>query len=339
MPIYPTPEGGWDVNVCVSRRRAHRRLPPGTTKSEAERIHAELRIALGRGAAQRIVIPGDPGLTEILGLYVEHSRNLRSPKTAIHHAARIADWAAKYRASETRQAVAHMLKDLRPAYAAGTINRSLGALKRGLSIAWELGRTSTDYSSLVHFEPERNARHTWLTLEQVRTIADQTSERVRAAIWISVLTGCRRGEALAIRPEMIGKDTITLPAGATKTMRTRTIPIIPPLRPWLKHVGHDGLGIDFEGVKSGFRRAREAAGMPHVQFRDLRRSTGTLLIQAGVPLHHVSQILGHTSTKVTEKVYAHLAGSQLQESMGALTVLHRRLHQKEKRRPKAPLSA
>lgn len=338
MPLHPTPTGGWDVSVCVRRQRAHRRLPPGTTEGEAKRVEAELRIALGRGSG-RIVVPGDPGLTEVLGLFVEHSKTLRSPGTALHHAARIAEWAAKYRASETRQAVAHILRDLRPAYKPATINRSLGTLKKGLHLAWDIGLTHTDYSSLVKFEPERNARTTWLSMEEVRRLTDHTSEPVRAAIWISVLTGCRRGEALAIRPDMIGRDTITLPAGATKTLRTRTIPIIAPLRPWLKHVGADGLGITFEGVKSGFRRAREAAGMEKVQFRDLRRSTGTLLIQAGVPLHHVSQILGHTSTQVTERVYAHLAGSQLKQSMQALARLHQRVHQKKKRRPKAPLSA
>lgn len=78
------------------------------------------------------------------------------------------------------------------------------------------------------------------------------------------------------------------------------------MRPWLKHVGKDGLGINFEGLKSGFRRAREAAGMPEVTFHDLRRSCGTLLVQQGVQLHVVSKLLGHSSTAVTEKVHAHL---------------------------------
>jgi integrase len=63
--------------------------------------------------------------------------------------------------------------------------------------------------------------------------------------------------------------------------------------------------------------------MPHVQFRDLRRSCGTLLIQTGtVPLHVVSRILGHSSVQVTERVYAHLAPRQLHAGLDALTALH-----------------
>lgn len=128
---------------------------------------------------------------------------------------------------------------------------------------------------------------------------------------------------------MIGKDTITLPAGATKTERARSVPIIPPLRPWLKHVP---LALTFEGLKTGFRRAREAAGMPHVQFRDLRRSCGTLLIQQGVSLHVVSQILGHSSTAVTERVYAHLASEQVHAGLNVLTGLHHRVHQRGRKK-------
>lgn len=272
-------------------------------------------------------------LAELLSDYTErHAYTLRSPETARYHALRIGRWCEGRRASEAGKVAAAIAQDMAPHYAPATINRSLSALSLALRQAFKRGRTAQDYSGLVEFVPVHNARDTWLTLEQVQALADRCSPPVRAAIWISVLTGCRRGEALALRPAMIGRDTITLPAGATKTLRTRTIPIIPPLRPWLKHIGDDGLGVNYEGVKSAFRRAREQLGLEHVQFRDLRRSTGTLLVQAGVPLHHVSKILGHTSTQVTERVYAHLAGSQLRESMQVLTRLHRSLHQPRRRK-------
>ena len=328
MPIRRDTEGRWHAEACIGRRRLHRRLPPGAGAGDAKRTEAELIHALrAQVATQAPIIPGDPLLAELMADYTErHAGTLRSPQTARYHAYRIGRWCEGRRASEARQVAAAIQQDLLGHYAQATINRSLGALSKALRDAWRRGRVPMDYSGMIERLPEHNARHTWLTLEQVRALADAASPAVRAAIWISVLTGCRRGEALALRPDMIGIDTVTLPAGATKTLRTRTVPIIAPLRPWLALVGPEGLGITFEGVKSGFRRAREAVGMPDVQFRDLRRSTGTLLIQSGVPLHHVSKILGHSSTQVTERVYAHLAGSQLQSSMGALTVLHRHLH-------------
>lgn len=324
MPIRKDDAGRWHAEACVNRRRLHRRLPPGATKGDAQRIEAELVRALHTQAtARQVVIPGDPTLTELLADYTDrHAATLRSPETAKYHAYRIGRWCEGRRASETRQVVAAIVQDMTGHYAPATINRSLGTLGKALRMAWERGRVSQDYSGLCKRLPERNARTVSLSMQEVQTIADCASPAVRAAIWLSLLTGCRRGEVLAIQPAMIGADTITLPAGSTKTERAREVPIIPPARPWLAHVP---IPLTFEGLKSGFRRARVKAGMPHVHFHDLRRSCGTLLIREGVPLHVVSRILGHTSTGVTERVYAHLSSAQVAKGLDALTALHRAL--------------
>lgn len=325
MPHRQDKDGRWHAEACVGRRRLHRILPKGASASDAKQLAAELTRALHAQLAGRLpVIPSDPPLMELLADYAErHTKTLRSPETARYHALRIGRWCEGRRASETRQVATAIQQDMQGHYAQATINRSLGALKKALRMAWQRGAVPVDYSGMVDRLPENNARTTWMTLAQVQVLADHASESVRAAIWISVLTGCRRGEVLALTPAMVGPHSITLPAGATKTLRTRTVPIIPPVRPWLKHLP---LPINFEGLKSGFRRAREAAGMPEVTFHDLRRSCGTLLVQSGVPLHVISKILGHSSTAVTERVYAHLDVRQLKEGLGALTKLHRDLH-------------
>lgn len=118
---------------------------------------------------------------------------------------------------------------------------------------------------------------------------------------------CRRGEVLKIAPKDIAGDTITIRAGNTKTLRTRIVPIIPALRPWLTYLP---IKINAEGLKSGFRRAREAAEMPHVHFHDLRHSCATILLANGAYLYTVAKILGHTSVKTTERYAHHQVGAQ-----------------------------
>lgn len=248
----------------------------------------------------------------VLGGYLVHAKTLRSPDTAIHHANRLGPWAEKYRASQARECAAHILRDMRDVYAVATINRSLGALKKALALAWENGLTPENYGLRVKRLPERNDRDMFLTLEQVKAIADNASEQVAAAIWIALFTGCRRGEILKMRAEDIGPDSIVIHAGNTKTLKTRTIPIVPPLR---KYLGAVPLQMNFEGLKSGFRRARVAAEMPWVTFHDLRRSCGTLMIAAGVDLYVVSKVLGHSSVAVTQSRYAHMQIEQLREGM------------------------
>lgn len=316
MPTRRDADGRWHAEVCIGRKRLHRRLPAGATASDAKRLEAELTRALhAQKIARTPAVPGDPLLAELLADYTEHhAETLRSPETARFHAYRIGQWVEGRRASEAREVAAQIVRDLQPAYAAATINRSLGTLKKALKTAWERGRIDTDYSGLVKRLPENNRRTVYLSIVEVRKIADQASEQVRAAIWVALLTGCRRGEVCKITAEDIGRQTIRIQAGNTKTLRYREVPIVPALRPWLKHMP---LTINFEGVKSGFRRAREAAGMEHVHFHDLRHSCATIMLQLGVDLHVVREILGHSSVKTTER-YAHVMVKPQREALGKL---------------------
>lgn len=316
MPTRRDADGRWHVEVCVHRRRLHRRLPPGASASDARRVEAELTRALSsQPKARAVAIPGDPLLTELLGHYTErHAQTLRSPDTARHHAYRIGQWVVGKRASQARQVAAQIVRDMTGVYATATINRSLGTLKRALRLAHDVGLTHTDYSADIRRLPERNARDVYLTLDQVAHLANHASEQTRAAIWLAMLTGCRRGEILALRPEDIGADALLIRAGGTKTLRTRTVPIIPALRPWLTYIP---LQINAEGLKSGFRRAREAAGMPHVHYHDLRHSCATVLLSLGTPLDVVRDILGHTTIKTTER-YAHALVHRQREALGKL---------------------
>lgn len=310
MSTWIDKDGRRHVGIMLGGKRVHRILPKGATADSAKQLEADLRAAIGHRRAP--VIPDDPQMVAVLGLYLEHAKTLRSPSTAIHHANRLGPWAEKYRASQARECAAAILKDMRGHYAAATINRSLGALKKALVIAWERGITQENYGLRVKRVPENNLRDMTLDLEQVKRLADCASDQVRAAIWIALFTGARRGEILALRSEDVSQDSITIRAGNTKTLKTRTIPIVPPVRPWLEYVP---LAMNFEGLKTGFRRAREAAEMPWVTFHDLRRSAATLMIQAGVDLYVVSKVLGHSSVAVTQSRYAHLQIDQMREAM------------------------
>jgi integrase len=314
MPLRKDSEGRWHVDLCVRRRRLHRRLPAGTSASDAKRIEAELTAALG--AARAPTVPGDPPLTEIMAAYTEHylPSGVRSPDTAKHHAVRIGRWCELYRASQARECAAHIIADLRPHYEPATINRSLGALKRALRLAWERGLLVEDYGARIKRLPENNVRDVYLTPAQVARLAKHASANVRAAIWVALLTGARRGEICKIEKEDIGRDAILLRAGNTKTLKTRSVPIFPALRPWLKHLP---LKVSAEGIKTGFQRARTAAGMEHVNFHDFRHSCASILVGLGVDLYTVSKILGHSTVKTTER-YAHLQMKAQRAALGKL---------------------
>lgn len=311
MSIWTDAEGRIHVGIMVSGKRLHRRLPEGATKSDAKQVEAELRKS---AVQRRVSIPGDPPLPEIMGMYLAHAETLRSPDTAKFHAMRAGPWCEGKKASDAEQVVAKMVSDMRGHYAPATINRSIGAIKAALKIAYRHRIIGEDIAARLERLPENNQRHNYLTIEQVKTLADNCSEQVRAAVWIALLTGCRRGEILKLTKDDIKSNGLRIMAGNTKTLKERMVPIVPAVRPWLEYVP---LQINFEGLKTGFVRARKKAGLD-VNFHDLRHSCASLLINMGTPLEVVRDILGHTTVKTTER-YAHLHVDKQAEALNRLS--------------------
>lgn len=313
MSIWTDKDGRLHVGLMVGGQRVHRILPADATKGDAKDLEAALRNALK--VHKQPHIPGNPLIADVMSLYFQHAPNLRSPETAKYHAGRAAPWAQKYRANQARAFAREMIQDmLEGNYKPATINRTLGTVKKALHMAWELGRVPEDYSRHIKRLPENNARDTYLTIEQVKKLTEHASQQVKAAIWIALLTGARRGEILAMQPEDIQGDTIMIRAGNTKTLRTRMVPVSAALKPWLEYLP---LQMNFEGLKTGFRRAREAAEMPWVTFHDLRHSCASLLINMGEPLTTIRDILGHTTVKTTER-YSHLQTSAQRDALDKL---------------------
>jgi integrase len=311
MSIWTDDNGRLHVGIMVSGKRIHRRLPEGAAKSDAKLIEADLRKAVSQ---RRVRIPGDPAMAEIMGKYIRHAETLRSPDTAKYHALRTGPWLEGVKASEADLAVEKMVNDMRGHYKPATINRSISAIKVAMKIAYRERLIVEDYGARIRFVPDNNQRHNYLSIEQVKRLADCCSEQVRAAVWIGLLTGCRRGEILKLKSDDIQVDRLRIVAENTKTLRQRTIPIIPAVRQWLRYVP---LKINAEGLKSGFDRARKKAGID-VNFHDLRHSCASLLINMGAPLEVIRDILGHTTVKTTER-YAHLQVDRQEEALMMLS--------------------
>lgn len=319
MSIWEDKDGRRHVGVMVGGKRIHRILPKGATSGDAKRIEGQLHAAAFK-ASREVNIPGDPPMVSVLALYIEHAKGLRSADTSIHHANRLGPWAEKYKASQAREFAAHVIRDMsalkdgKPIYAPATINRSLATAKKGLALAWEQNFTPENFGLRIKSMKVRNAREVFLSVAQVKQIADFCTPPAQAAIWAALLTGARRGELFLIRKEHIGEHEIQIPASHTKTLRSRVIPIIPALRPWLVHFP---LLMTVDGVKSSWRRARVKAGMEHVNFHDLRHSCASIMLSLGVDIYTIGKILGHSNVQTTQR-YSHL---QIQQQRNALEKL------------------
>lgn len=67
-------------------------------------------------------------------------------------------------------------------------------------------------------------------------------------------------------------------------------------------------------LSSWFPKVLSKAGLPKVTFHDLRHTAATLMLQAGIPMKVVQEVLGHSTIKITMDLYSHVTPPMLEET-------------------------
>lgn len=175
------------------------------------------------------------------------------------------------------------------------------------------------------------SRERWLNARELTRLAAAINREadpwVQAAIRLLLLTGCRKTELLRARWDRVDLDGKRLLLEDTKTGDPKVVPLsVPALEilrglprrlhsPWV-FPGASGKK-PLQDLKGPWARIRRRAKLPHVRIHDLRRTTGSWLVQRGVPLKVVGEALGHRDMKATE-VYARIAAQQPAEALEML---------------------
>ena len=66
------------------------------------------------------------------------------------------------------------------------------------------------------------------------------------------------------------------------------------------------LGHHLVNLTRSWYRVRKRAGLEDVRIHDLRRSLGSMMVQAGASLYVTQRALRHANSRTTSEVYAHL---------------------------------
>ena len=85
-------------------------------------------------------------------------------------------------------------------------------------------------------------------------------------------------------------------------------------RAGLLFVMEDGTALHPDYLSRRFRKLTDGTDLPRIRLHDLRHTHASLLLAAGVPVHVVSQRLGHADPGFTMRVYGHLLPRQQRDA-------------------------
>lgn len=231
-------------------------------------------------------------------------------------------------------------------------------LSVALKAAMREGKVGFNACDLVDRPKKAVTEKKYLTYEEAVHLLKYVSNKPNGAMWATfLLYGTRRGEGSGIEAERVGDlldiswqvqrilDISKVPKDfeyrhirgnlyftrPKSSAGWRTPPLVEPLKTILaRHIGSQKTGpifLDHKGevwdpgdVSKAWKKLLGEAGLPtDVELHGSRRTTVTLLYEAGVPEHLIKEIVGHSDVEMTRHYNARSNTKSLTEALNRLS--------------------
>jgi len=225
---------------------------------------------------------------------------------------------------------------LKEGVSGSTVRRDLACLSSLFSRAeeweWVGGNPVKPYKrSRKTALKEGPARTRYLSHDEEAGVLGRAGAALQTLIMFAIDTGFRREEQFSLLWSdvdlMAGEATVR--AKIAKNGKARTIPLLPRtlalLEAMPRGIGDAPVFTTYQGgryspnsptVNDGLTKACRLAGVPRIQWHDLRRTCGCRLLQdLGLSIGEVSKWLGHGDVRITQERYAFLETDHLHKAL------------------------
>ena len=211
----------------------------------------------------------------------------------------------------------------------GTIHTELGHLMTVLN--WALKRRHIERSPHVERPPKPAPRDRHVTRDEAKRLIDAaTAPHVRLAIVLLLGTGARVGAVLDLTWDRVDFDRglvhLTNPDDPTRRKARAVVRMNGMVRAAL-HAAREGAisnhvvewaGKPVRSIKKGLGTAASKAGLGQMGAHVLRHTAAVWMAEAGHPMEKIAQVLGHSNSRITERVYARYSPDHLSDVVESL---------------------
>ena len=196
-----------------------------------------------------------------------------------------------------------------------TVNRELALLKRmfNLALNWDLFFDVNPVRKVKFFR-EFNVGLRVVSPEEEEKLLRTATPCIQDVIRFALNTGLRIGEIFSLRWPDVDSENNVLNILAPKTQKIRAVPINGEARKVLEYWAlgrrnefafyNPETGKPFVDLDAGFALACKKAGIEGVTWHTLRHTFASRLVNRGVDIVTVQQLLGHSTVTVTMR-YTH----------------------------------
>lgn len=223
-----------------------------------------------------------------------------------------------------------------------TINRELGTLKSMMKFAYKKKYLDKDYfSNVKKFKIVNISNEFILEEKDIQILLENIEHPFKTAVILALYGGMRRGEVCNLEWSDIDfenntisiKDKPHLNWSPKTNTSIRKIPVHPFLKEYLLNLNKtveiknnfvcfykDSLNSLKEGYLTNYvGKIKKKLALPKdFCFHSLRHTFVSKMAEFGVPTYHISKIIGHSNTKITEQIYTHLKDTSFFKSIEKL---------------------
>lgn len=207
----------------------------------------------------------------------------------------------------------------------GTIRKELDILRAGLR--WQNKNCPANFE--MPPAPEPRDRH--LTREEYRRLVGScVAPHVKLFVTLALQTAGRAEAILGLTWDRVDfeRGLIRLSDGAERRKGRATVPMTETARTVLlaaQMAARTEFVVEYAdrrvlSVKKGFRAACQKAGLQDVTPHVLRHTAAVWMAEAGRPMPEIARFLGHSDSRLTERVYAKFSPEYLRHAAGALEI-------------------
>ncbi len=323
---YRKDRAAWAVSYIDASGERQRKIVTAHTRQQAVDALSAIKTQEERARILGVRPASDVTMEDLLTRYKRHQKPRIRP-TTYERLGGILETIKSHLPEQakaiTKQTIAAYIETRSETVKPGTVAKEMSVLKHALKLAveWELLHTNPAAGARLPKIPA--GRTKYLTPGELKAALQMAPEWMRAPMAFAACTGVRRGEMLSLKWMDVDFANRRLYLRETKNGALRILPLSESALTVLRSLP-PGTAADnvFAGVVPSqlsvyTKRVFKRLGILDASFHTLRHTAASWMVQQGVDLYGVGQILGHKTPRMTQR-YAHLSPDYMASAVGKL---------------------